>query len=429
MATLRLGIAGLGTVGCGLLALLRDNKATIEQRAGCVLEVSAVAARDKSRDRGVDLSGMAWCDDARALAARDDVDVVVELIGGEDGIALHLVRDAVAAGKHVVTANKALLAVHGTEIARLADANGVHVGYEAAVAGGIPIVKALREGLAGNRIKRLYGILNGTSNYILTQMGQHGAPFANVLAEAQELGYAEADPTLDVGGGDAAHKLAILTSLAFGRPVDFDGVHVEGIEPVTPEDIAFAAELGYDVKLLGIAEETDHGIAQRVHPCMVPLDANIAHVNGVFNAVEVESDQADVTTYVGRGAGGGPTASAVAADIIDIARGIRLPLFNMPANELKEQPGAPMDRRFGCYYICLHVVDQPGVIADISAILRDQAISLESLLQRGRDPGERVPVVLTTHDTEESAMMEALKRIAALDVMVEQPRMIRIENL
>jgi homoserine dehydrogenase len=257
-------------------------------------------------------------------------------------------------------------------------------------------------------------------------MRRHGTAFAEVLAEAQALGYAEADPTLDVGGGDAAHKLAILTSLAFGRPVDFDGVYVEGIEAVTPDDIDFAGELGFQVKLLGIAEETSHGIAQRVHPCMVPIGGNIAHVDGVFNAVVVQSDPADVTTYVGRGAGAGPTASAVAADIVDIAR---LPVFGVPAADLAERPGAPMERRHGCYYVRLNVVDQSGVIADISAILRDHAISLESLLQRGRDPGEIVPVVLTTHETDEAAMVGALDRIGALSVVVEKPCMIRIEHL
>ena len=429
MSNLRLGVAGLGTVGAGLLDLLNRNAEPLKQRTGRRIEVVAVSARDRSRDRGVDLSGVDWCDNALDLAGREDVEVVVELIGGEGSIALDLVMTAVNNGKHVVTANKALLAVNGTRIARAADEHGVHIGYEAGVAGGIPIVKALREGLAGNRVERLYGILNGTSNYILTEMRRHGTAFGEVLAEAQALGYAESDPTLDVGGGDAAHKLAILTSLAFGRPVDFDGVYVEGIEAVTPEDIDFAGELGFQVKLLGIAEETPHGIAQRVHPCMVPIGGNIAHVDGVFNAVVVQSDQADVTTYVGRGAGAGPTASAVAADIVDIARGIRLPLFNVPAADLADRPGAPMERRHGCYYIRLNVVDQPGVIAEISAIMRDQSISLESLLQRGRDPGEIVSVVLTTHETDEAAMVEAMDRIGALTVVVEKPCMIRIEHL
>jgi homoserine dehydrogenase len=429
MANLRIGIAGLGTVGAGLIDLLHRNAASLEQRAGRRIEVAAVSARDRSRDRGVDLAGIDWCDDARDLTTRADVDVVVELIGGEDSIALDVVAGAIDNGKHVVTANKALLAVNGTQIARAADEHGVHVGFEAAVAGGIPVIKAIREGLAGNRIERLYGILNGTSNYILTEMRRHGTAFAEVLTEAQSLGYAEADPTLDIGGGDAAHKLAILTSLAFGRQVDFDGVYVEGIEAVTPEDIAFAGELGFQVKLLGIAEETCHGIAQRVHPCMVPTGGNIAHVDGVFNAVVVQSDAADVTTYVGRGAGAGPTASAVAADIVDIARGLRLPVFGVPAADLAERPGAPMERRYGCYYVRLNVVDKSGVIADISAVLRDHAISLESLLQRGRDPGEIVPIVLTTHETDEAAMVGALNRIAALSVVVEQPCMIRIEHL
>jgi len=429
MAPLRLGLAGLGTVGAGVVRLLADNGDLVAARAGRPVVVTAASARDRSRDRGVDLSGIAWCDDARALAARDDVDVVVELIGGEGGIALELVEAALAAGKHVVTANKALLAVHGTRIARAADAAGVHVGYEASVAGGIPIVKALREGLAANRVTRLYGILNGTSNYILTEMREKGSDFADVLADAQRLGYAEADPTLDIGGGDAAHKLAILASLAFGCPVDFASVHVEGIANVTATDIGFAREFGYHIKLLGIAQAGPHGIEQRVHPCMVPISGPIAHVDGVFNAVVVEGDQAGRTTYVGRGAGAGPTASAVVADVIDIARGERLPLFNLPADQLADLPACGIERRVGAYYIRLMVVDRPGVIADVSAILRDEKISVESLLQRGRDPGETVPVVLTTHETEERAMLVALDRMAKLEAVAEPPRVIRIEDL
>jgi homoserine dehydrogenase len=429
MSPLRLGIAGLGTVGAGVVALLAANGAVVAARAGRPINVTAVSARDPGRDRGVDLSGMAWCDDPRDLAARDDVDVVLELIGGDAGVALKLVEAAIAAGKHVVTANKALLAHHGTAIAQAADKAGVHVGYEASVAGGIPIIKALREGLAANRVSRLYGILNGTSNYILTEMREKGSAFADVLADAQELGYAEADPTLDVGGGDAAHKLAILASLAFGRPVDFGSVHVEGISTITPDDIGFAREFGYHIKLLGIAQAGPGGIEQRVHPCMVPLSGPIAHVDGVFNAVVVEGDQVGPTTYVGRGAGAGPTASAVVADVVDIARGERLPLFNVPAASLADIPSAPIEGRYGAYYIRLMVVDRPGVIADVSAILRDEKISVESLLQRGRDPGETVPVVLTTHETEERAMQAALTRMARLEAVAEPPQVIRIEDL
>ena len=429
MGTLGLGIAGLGTVGAGVVDVVKRHRDLLSCRCGRAIEITAVSARDRNRDRGVDLSGFRWADDASDLASDPEVDVVVELIGGEEGIALDLVETALKNGKHVVTANKALLAVHGTKLAELADSTGVHVGYEAAVAGGIPIIKALREGLAGNRISRVYGILNGTSNYIMTAMREDGWAFADVLAEAQRLGYAEADPTLDIGGGDAAHKLAIMASIAFRRPVDFDSVHVEGIQAITPMDIEFAQEFGYRIKLLGIAQETEHGIEQRVHPCMVPLSGPIAHVDGVFNAAVVEGDFVDATTYVGRGAGAGPTASAVMADVVDIARGTRLPMFNVSASELVASPAVSIDRRNGAYYIRLMVLDRPGVITDVSAVLRDENISLGSLIQRGRDPETQVPVVMTTHEAEEAAMRRALERIADLDSVTEAPMTIRIEEL
>ena len=429
MRPLRLGVAGLGTVGVGVVDMLRRHRDLLVSRCGRGIDIVAVGARDRGRDRGVDLSPYRWIDDARAMADDPGIDVVVELIGGEEGVARDLVMASVGAGRHVVTANKALLAVHGTEIAAAADAAGVHVGYEAAVAGGVPIVKALREGLAGNVVRRVYGILNGTSNYIMTAMRDSGAPFDDMLAEAQRLGYAEADPALDIGGGDAAHKLAILAAVAFRRPVDLDGVHVEGVEAIAPMDIAYAREFGYRIKLLAIAQKGEHGVEQRVHPCMVPLDGPIAPVDGVFNAVVVEGDFAGAVSLVGRGAGAGPTASAVVADVVDIARGARLPMFNVPASELAASPGASIERRHGAYYIRLMVIDRPGVIADISAILRDGAISVGSLLQRGRDPGETVPVVMTTHEADEAAMRGALGRIAALDSVTEPPMTVRIEQL
>ncbi len=329
----------------------------------------------------------------------------------------------------MVTANKALLAHHGTALARAAEAAGVSLAYEAAVCGGVPIVKALREGLAGNRIGRVYGILNGTCNYILTRMEVDGIGFEDCLADAQRLGYAEADPTFDIEGIDTAHKLAILTSVGFGREVDFSGVYIEGIRHVSALDIAFAEELGYRIKLLGIARETEHGIEQRVHPCMVPIEAPIAHVEGVFNAVVVEGDAIGSTMYEGRGAGAGPTASAVVADLVDIARGRLLPTFAVPVERLARSPGAPMERHRGAYYIRLMVLDRPGVIADVAAALRDEQVSLESMLQHGRSPGDAVPVVLTTHETEEAAMCRALARIGELETVVEPPRMIRIEPL
>ena len=425
MTPLRIGIAGLGTVGCGVVEVVQRLR---NGGGGAPLEIVAVCARDRQRQRGVDLSAYRWLDDARALATEPGIDAVVEAIGGGDGIALELVEAALAAGRHVVTANKALLALHGTGLARLADAAGVHVGYEAAVAGGIPIVKALREGLAANRIRRLYGILNGTSNYIVTAMREQGVPFAEALAEAQRLGYAEADPALDIGGGDAAHKLAILAALAFRRPVDFAAVHVEGIAAIAPMDFAFAEEFGYRIKLLAIAQRTEDGIEQRVHPCMVPLSGPIAHVEGVFNAVVVEGDACGPVTLVGRGAGAGPTASAAVADLIDIAAGAKLPLVGVPAAALHPSPAAPISQRLGACYIRLTVIDRPGVIADISAILRDEAISVGSLVQRGRAPGETVPVAMMTHEAREAAIMRACRRIAALDAVTEAPLAIRIEQ-
>jgi homoserine dehydrogenase len=424
---LSVAVAGLGTVGGGVLKLLRDNADIITARAGRPIAVTAVSARDRTRDRGVSLSGLRWYEDPVALAADPAVEVVVELIGGSDGPARALVQAALAAGKPVVTANKAMLAVHGAALAAAAEERGVPLAFEAAVAGGIPVIKAVREGLAGNRILRIAGILNGTCNYILTQMRERGREFAEVLADAQKLGYAEADPSFDIDGIDAAHKLAILAALAFGRPVAFDAVHVEGIRRVSSLDIAFAGELGYRIKLLGIARQTDQGIEARVHPCMVPQSAPIGRVDGVFNAVVAEGDFVGRVMLEGRGAGAGPTASAVVADLIDIARNRHTPVWGAASAELSSAPSVPMSAHVGAYYLRLMVVDRPGVIADVTAVLRDLGVSLESMLQRGRSPGEAVPVVLVTHETQESAMREALARIAALNAVLETPTMIRIE--
>lgn len=425
---LHIAVAGLGTVGAGTLKLLQTHGEMLRQRCGRPIVVSAVSARDKGRDRGVDLDGMEWHDDAVAMAAQSGAEVVVELIGGADGVAKAVCEAAIASGKHVVTANKALLAHHGTALALAAEAKGVSLGFEAAVAGGVPIIKALREGLAANALSRIYGVLNGTCNYILTTMRETGAKFEAVLADAQELGYAEADPSFDIDGIDAAHKLAILTSVAFGCEVNFPAVHIEGIRDISSLDIQFAGELGYEIKLLGIARLTGSGVEQRVHPCLVPLAAPIAHVEGVFNAVVAEGDFVDTTVYQGRGAGAGPTASAVVADLVDIARGHRVPTFAVPATALAKIPAQPMERHRGAYYIRLMVVDKPGVIADVTATFRDEEISLESMLQRGRAPGEAVPVILITHDTEESAMSRALEKIAILEAIADPPRMIRIEG-
>jgi homoserine dehydrogenase len=425
---LKIAIAGLGTVGAGTVRLLRQNAALLEQRSGRALVIGGVSARDRQRDRGVDLRGVPWHEDAMALAA-SDADIVVELIGGSDGVALDLVRAALERGKHVVTANKALLAHHGASLARLAETRGVSLRFEAAVAGGIPILKALREGLGANRVTRVYGILNGTCNYILTEMRDTGRDFGEVLAEAQSLGYAETDPSFDIDGIDAAHKLSVLAAVAFGQAPDFAGVHVEGIRHVSALDISFAAELGYRIKLLGLARQTADGLEQRVHPCMVPHGAPIAHVDGVFNAVVAEGDFVGRVMLEGRGAGAEPTASAVVADLLDIAAGRESPSFGVPAVSLKPASAAPMARHRGAYYVRLMVVDRPGVIADVAGALRDELVSMEQMIQRGRAPGEAVPVVLTTHVTEEAAMRRAIDRIAQLDTVREPPRLIRVETL
>jgi homoserine dehydrogenase len=425
---LRIAVAGLGTVGAGALQLLDRQAELLAQRAGRRIVVAAVSARDRRRDRGVDLSAVRWYEDAAAMAADPEIDVIVELIGGTDGIARRVVEAAIDHGKHVVTANKALMAHHGTGLAARAEEKGITLSFEASVAGGIPVIKALREGLAGNRLTRLYGILNGTSNYILTTMRETAHEFAEVLTEAQKLGYAEADPSFDIDGIDAAHKLAILASVGFARPVDFGGVYAEGIRHVSRLDIDFAEELGYRIKLLGIARLTEEGLEQRVHPCMVPRSTPIATVDGVYNAVVAEGDFVGRVVLEGRGAGAQATASAVAADLVDIAAGRRVAPLGVPTANLCALPGVPIERHQGAYYIRLMVVDQPGVIADVAAALRDEQVSMESMIQRGRAPGEAVPVVLTTHVTVEAAMRRALKRIEALDTVLDPPHMIRIED-
>jgi homoserine dehydrogenase len=426
---LKVAVAGLGTVGAGLVKLLASQAALLEARCGRRVVVTAVAARDRHKKRDVDLSAYAWFDDPVEMAKSADADVVVELIGGADGPAKALTEAAFARKRHVVTANKAMLAHHGAALAAAAERAGVTIGYEAAVAGGIPIVKALREGLAGNKIERVYGILNGTCNYILTVMRESGDNFADVLADAQKKGYAEADPGLDVDGIDTAHKLAVLASLAFGTAVDFDAVSVAGIRSISPMDLEYAAELGFRIKLLAIGRRTPRGIEQRVHACMIPAETPLARVDGVFNAVMVDGDFAGNTVYVGRGAGQFPTASAVASDLVDLARGARSPAFGVPASKLAKLVVSPMAEHRGRYYIRLMVRDEPGVIADISAALRDERVSLESMLQRGRSETNAVPVVLTTHETVEAAMIRALERIGRLESVIEPPCMIRIEEL
>ena len=428
--TLRIGVAGLGTVGAGTLRLLQTHYDMIAQRGGRPILVTAVSARDRRKDRGVDLSGVRWFEDPVALARDPGVDVLIELIGGSEGIAKETVETAFAHGKHVITANKAMIAHHGTALVHAAERAGAVLACEAAVCGGIPVIKSIREGLAGNAIVGVHGILNGTSNFILSEMRTTGREFGEVLGEAQDLGYAEADPAFDVDGIDAAHKLAILTALAYNCEIDFDGVHVEGIRDVSSIDIAFAEELGYRIKLLGLARRTDGGVEQRVHPCMVRKDAPIANVEGVDNAVVATGDFVGTTVFEGQGAGAGPTASAVVADLVDIVRGAHLPTFAVAASALEKLPSRPMQAHRGSYYLRLMCRDMPGVIAEVTAALRDEDISVESMVQRGRGPhGEPVPVVITTHETREDAMQRALSAIHDFDAVLERPRVIRIETL
>ena len=428
-APLRIAIAGLGTVGAGTFELIRLQGDLIAARCGRPIVVRAVSARERAKERPLDLSRVRWFDDPLAMAKDPEIDVVVELIGGADGVAKAVIEAAIGAGHHVVSTNKALLAVHGTALARAAEAAGVTLAYEAAVAGGIPVIKSVREGLAANGISRIYGILNGTCNYILTSMRETGREFADVLAEAQELGYAEADPGFDIDGVDTAHKLAILTALVYGCEVDFAGVYVEGIRAVSALDIGYADELGYRIKLLGMAARVEGGVEQRVHPCMVPRESPIASVDGVFNAVVAEGDFVGTVLSEGRGAGAGPTASAVVADLIDIARGVFIPTFALPASKLRRLASTPIEHHVGSHYVRLMVVDRPGVIADVAAALRDAEISVEAMLQHGRSPDEAVPVVITTHETTGAAMDSALRRIADLGAVLEPPRRIRIEAL
>lgn len=430
-APLKVGIAGLGVVGAGVVRLLDKQAGMLAARAGRPIKVVAVSARDKRKKRDMPKGSWRWYTDALDLVSDPEVEVVVELIGGSEGKARALVEAALKAGKGVVTANKALLAMHGSKLAAMAETKDAPLAFEAAVAGGIPILKALREGLVGNRIEKITGILNGTCNYILTEMRQTGRDFGVVLKEAQQLGYAEADPSFDVDGIDAAHKLAVLTSLAFNTQVDFRAVHVEGIRHVSAVDIAFAKEFGYRIKLLAIARRTPRGIEQRVHPCMVPADTPIAHVDGVFNAVAAEGDYVGRMMFEGRGAGSNPTASAVVADLADLAAGRRLHAFGVPAAKLQPLKAAAMAEHVGRYYIRLIVRDQPGVLADVSAVLRDEKISIESLVQRGRSEAENQPVavMLISHEAREADMARAMKKIAKLRSVLQAPALIRIEPL
>jgi homoserine dehydrogenase len=421
---LRIALAGLGTVGGGVAKALANPE--LAERTGRALEIAAVSARDQKKDRGFDTSSLTWIADPLALA-KTDADVVVELIGGEDSVALALVEAALENGKHVVTGNKALLAKHGARLAALAEKNGLALKWEAAVAGGIPIVKALRESLIAYGVEAVRGILNGTCNYILTNMEATGRAFADVLKEAQAHGYAEADPALDVGGGDTAHKLVLLASLAFGTIPDQQNISVEGIEGITPVDIGFAREFGYRIKLLGIARRTAHGIDQRVQPAMVKAGTPLADVDGVFNAVMANAGPAGRYFFEGRGAGEAPTALSVVADLVDIARGNFGPSFGRPAATLKPLPPSDPGAAVAAYYLRFEVLDVPGVLAEIARHLADAGVSVASMVQRARSPGDPVSIVMITHETSQAAIERALKAIGTSDKVRARPCKIPME--
>ena len=428
-APLRIAIAGLGTVGGGTLKIVASQAAMIEKRCGRKLVITGIAAKDKTKNRGVDTSKIKWFDNPVDMANDANIDVVVECIGGSEGIARALVTQSLSHGKSVVTANKALIAHHGVELAKLAEKNNAVLAFEAAVAGGIPIIKALRDGLAANNFARITGILNGTCNYILTTMWNEKRSFDDVLAEAQAKGYAEADPSFDIDGIDTAHKLAILASLAYGIAPAIDKVSVEGIRRITLTDMEFADELGYAIKLLGIASIGEDGIAQRVHPCLVAKHSQLANVAGAFNAVRVDGDAVGTVLFEGRGAGEGPTASSVVADIMDIARGVHYMPFTLPVAELASAKFAAMAHMRTAYYLRLGVIDQPGVLSDVTAIFKREQISMRSVIQHSHKPGEVVQLVVMTHDTLESSMAKALAAIEQLGSVKEKPYMIRMETL
>ena len=425
-APLRLGIAGLGTVGVGVVRIIRLQAALLEARTGRKITISAVSARSKDKDRGVPLGDYAWEDDPVALAKRDDVDVFVELMGGDAGPAKDATEAAIAAGKDVVTANKAMLALHGQALAEAAEAAGLVIRYEAAVAGGIPVMKALTEGLAGNDITRVMGVMNGTCNYILTQMQATRQGYNALFDEADKLGYLEADPNLDVGGIDAGHKLALLSSVAFGTQVDFDAVDLEGIQNITLEDIDAAHDMGYRIKLLGVAQMTGRGLEQRMSPCLVPSNSPLGQLEGGTNMVVIEGDAVGQIVLRGAGAGEGPTASAVMADVIDIARGLRLATFGQPATTLRKARAAKAAVP-APYYLRMQLVDKPGALAKVAAVLGDAGVSIDRMRQYGHQDTS-APVLIVTHKTTRTALDEAL---SAMDKRIVQgdPVAIRIEEV
>ncbi|MBM2577902.1 homoserine dehydrogenase [Jannaschia sp. Os4] len=427
MTTLRLGIAGLGTVGAGVVLIVQARGDLLAARCGRRIEIAAVSARSRDRDRGVDLSGYAWEDDPVALAKRGDVDVFVELMGGSDGPAKASVEAALAAGKPVVTANKAMLALHGQALAEAAEAAGVPLRFEAAVAGAIPCVKALAEGMAGNRVTRVMGVMNGTCNYILTRMEAEGLPYDEVFEEARALGYLEADPTLDVGGIDAGHKLALLSAIAFGTRVDFDGVELQGIERVSIDDIRRARDMGYRIKLLGVAEAVGDGVAQSMRPTLVPADSPLGALEGATNMVVIEGDAAGQIVLRGAGAGAGPTASAVMADVMDVARGHALPPFGQPAAGL-----AAASRAVGgtdhAHYLRLSLRDEPGALARVATVLGEAGISIDRMRQYDH-PGADAPVLIVTHPCAADALARALAGLEGTGVVTEAPVALQIQEV
>ncbi|MFN3636332.1 MAG: homoserine dehydrogenase [Rhizobium rhizophilum] len=432
---LKIGVAGLGTVGASLVRILQTRANALTVACGRPISVAAVSARDASKDRGILMDGIAWYADPVAMANEADIDVFVELVGGSEGAAEDSVRAALGRGLHVVTANKALLSRHGVELAKLAEEKGRLLNYEAAVAGGIPVIKTLRESLTGNSFSRIYGIMNGTCNYILTRMEREGLSFADCLKEAQRLGYAEADPSFDIEGNDTAHKLSILTTLAFGCEISADKIYLEGITNISIEDIHAAADLGYRIKLLGVAQKTESGIEQRVHPTMVPLDSVIAQVDGVTNAVALESDILGELLMVGPGAGGNATASAVLGDITDIAKSRpgaqEVPVLGRPAHLLEPYRQAEMQSHEGGYFIRLTVQDRTGVFASIATQMAENAISLESIVQHSKEPatpGRPQTIILVTHATMESAVRKAVDAIKREGYLIGEPQVIRIER-
>ena len=423
----KVGVAGLGSVGAATVKLLQEESDLISLRTGCNIDVSLVSARDENKERDFSYNDIKWVNDPTHMAKDSQLDLVVEAIGGESGIAKAVIETALEAKKHVVTANKALIACHGLDLAKIAESAGVSLKFEAAVAGGIPIIKALNEGLSSNRVKSIYGILNGTCNYLLSNMQRSGREFNDLLEEAKQLGYAESDPTFDIDGTDTAHKLAILSSLAFNTRPSFSSIYTEGITKITPQDFEFADQLGYRIKLLGIARLTEMGLEQRVHPCLVKMDAPISYIEDVFNGVVIEGNHVGTAMFEGRGAGPGPTSSAVVADIIDIVLGRVSKPFGVPVNDLEEPIQSVFAQRKGAYYIRCSVLDKSGVFAEIATVLKENGVSMERVIQKASNNGGGVQVVMTTHEAKEEEIELIIGSIDKSKVVLEPTRVIRIE--